>query len=126
MFGFGDGHYDTEGLTINHNGDSNIFTKLPPTSTVEATAVSPTSTATQPDPTATSEQVALVTDSDITDSSSADPNSGDQSGTPTRSNINASNENQWLMIAAVATIIFGVAVFYFPRLGISRKFKEKT
>jgi hypothetical protein len=30
------------------------------------------------------------------------------------------------MIAAVATIIFGVAVFYFPRLGISRKFKEKT
>ena len=126
MFGFGDGHYDSNGLSTEHNADSNIVTKLPPTATVEITAVSPTSTATQREPTATTEQVALVTDSDTPNTSSADPVSGDQGESSNSLNLSTPNESQWLMIAAVATIILGVAVFYFPRLGISRKFEEKT
>ena len=127
MFGFGDGHYDSEALTNGHNNETSVVTKLPPSvSTADITAVSPTSTATLPDPTATTEQIAGVTDNTPIDPSPTNPNTENPSAPISTATTNTLGESQWLMIAAVGTIIMGIAVFYFPRLGISQKFKERT
>lgn len=127
MFGFGDGHYDTA-LNSGHNGDTDVVTKLPPSiSTSEVTAVSATSTATLPDPTATTEQVAVVIDTtDPANPSAIDTNLENNVAAINRSDISSLVESYWLMFAAVATIIIGIAVFYFPRVGLSQKFKERT
>ena len=128
MFGFGDGHYETSGSASNNGNVPGIVTKLPPaTSISEVTAVSATSTATHPDPTATTEQVTLVTDTDPTNLSLTDAKLENHPSTiANTANINSLEEGQWLMLAAVATIIISIAVFYFPRLGLSQKFKERT
>ena len=126
MFGFGDGQYETDGLGSNHENEASIVTKLPPaTLTSEVTAVAATSTADQPDPTATSEQIAAVTDTVPINPATSGNNPVTNTSTDT-SGINTIEETKWLIIAAVATIIIGIAVFYFPRLGLSQKFKERT
>jgi hypothetical protein len=121
MFGFGDGEYDTEEPAEQKDGKNNA----PPTATTTAaaTAVEATSTVPLPDPTATTEQVALATDREINNPTSANP---DTAATPTQANANSPRESQWLIIAAVGTIIFSIAIFYFPRHGLSQKFKERT
>jgi uncharacterized protein YkwD len=119
MVGFGDGHYDTSGLA-NNNSTPDVVTKLPSaTSTFAATAVA-TSTVTQPKPTATSEQIAHVTETnnpETTDNNTANTNQ------PASSSF---EESGWLIIAAALTIIVGIAIFYFPRIGLNQKFKERT
>lgn len=122
MFGFGDGQYESDNSSNNHTNE--IVTKLPPTTeTAEVTAVSATSTATQPDPTATSEQIALVTDTASTNSNITDNKPNPNEANP--SAYNSLGESSWLIIAAFATIFLGIAVFYFPRHGLSQKFKER-
>ena len=126
MFGFGDGQYETGELT--HENAAGVVTKLPPTaSTSEVTAVAVTSTAEKPDPTATSEQVAVVTEpapvNPNTSDSKIEPNSPLTTDT---TGLKSLEESKWLIIAAVATIIIGIAVFYFPKHGLSQKFKERT
>ncbi len=126
MFGFGDGQYETETSTSIHEGNDSV-TKLPPaTSTSEATAVSPTSTAILPEPTATTEQVALVTEVSPTNPATSAQNQPTIINEADTSLNNSSQESRWLIIAAIATIVFGVAVFYFPKHGLSQKFKERA
>ncbi|MBE2222327.1 MAG: hypothetical protein IAF02_12340 [Anaerolineae bacterium] len=121
MFGFGDGQYAADDLS-NHENEAGVVTKLPSaTSTSAVTAVAPTSTAEEPSPTATSAQVALV------DTEPTNPTTENSSGTSTNNtSLNSLEESRWLIIAALATIIISIAVFYFPRLGLSQKFKERT
>jgi uncharacterized protein YkwD len=128
MFGTGDGQYETADQTNNHENAGGVVTKLPPaTSTTEVTAVAATSTATQPDPTATTEQVAAVTEDTPANPAPTNGKQGTRT-TPTTgaSGVNSFEETRWLIIAAVVTIIIGIAVFYFPRHGLSQKFKERT
>ena len=118
MFGFGDGQYETDGPTAGHEGDIDVVTKLPPaTSTSEVTAVSPTSTATQPDPTATSEQIAMATETEPIDPPRSETIVENDSSAPDTTGLHSIEESKWLIIAAVATIVFGIAVFYFPKHG---------
>jgi uncharacterized protein YkwD len=128
MFGSGDGQYETEDLTGNHENAAGVVTKLPPaTSTTEVTAVAATGTAAQPDPTATTEQVAAVIEDTPENSAPSDSKQGaGTTSTASAAGVNSLEETRWLIIAAVATIIIGIAVFYFPRLGLSQKFKERT
>lgn len=124
MVGFGDGQYESGTLSNNHGNEISVVTKLPPTtSTTEITAVPATSTVAQPNPTATSEQIALVTDTSPTNSNNTanktNPNKADSS------TFNSFDESSWLIIAAFATIFFSIAVFYFPKHGLSQKFKER-
>lgn len=124
MFGFGDGQYEMDGRANGHDGEIDVSTKLPSaTSTSEVTAVPPT--AVLPDPTATSEQVALITEDESAYPGSTNSNSGDKSSM-SRASSNSLAETRWAIIAAVGTIIFSIAVFYFPRHGLSQKFKERT
>jgi uncharacterized protein YkwD len=125
MFGFGDGQYEMDGRANGHDGEVDVSTKLPSaTSTAEVTAVPPT--AVLPDPTATSEQVALITEDESAYPGPSSDNSGNKPDMSRSSNNNSVEESKWLIIAAVGTIVFSVAVFYFPRHGLSQKFKEPT
>ena len=123
MFGLGDGRYEIEGL----NNETSVVTKLPSaTSTAIVTAVVSTAT-TQPEPTATNEQLLLIADNKSTPSVPIIAQNPENNVTNDTTNSVASNnleESKWLILAAVGTIIFSIAVFYFPRHGLSQKFKE--
>ncbi len=107
------------------------MTKLPPTKNIStATAVPAISTATnEPDPTATTEIASLAVESDDPHPPiEANTDVSHEENTLEGNNLQTSTleESRWLIIAAVVTIIIGIAVFYFPHLGISQKFKERT
>lgn len=123
MFGKG----DPDAASSANSSTPGLVTKMPPATAIVETAVTSQPTATShPDPTATSEQNSP--DSQAYPAPPADPSSDGSVSANTTSTLNgASLENPpWLIIAAVLTIIFSIAVFYFPRLGLSQKFKEKT
>ena len=120
MVGAGDGHYGS-GLPLENNNPADTVTKLPSaTSTIEVTAVATDSPTAQPDATATTEQITLVTNPTNIDTTVT--NAANAENTPS----SALEESSWLIVAAVATIIIGIAIFYFPRLGLNQKFKERT
>lgn len=125
MFGFGDGQYETDEGANSNNSETDTSTKLPSATATSAATAVPTLTM-QPSPTVTSEQEnALIPDDDSAYPGSSNDNHGNESGT-NGANSNTLEENKWLIIAAAGTIIFSIAVFYFPRHGLSQKFKERT
>lgn len=127
MFGAGDGKYN-DASAEDEPVSPGFVTKLPPTSlpTSETAVPSPTSSL---DPTATSVQVAAnppitnIADLQLDEQTTATTNNN--SATSRGQESDSLKESLWLIIAALVTIIFGIAVFYFPRHGLSQKFKEK-
>jgi uncharacterized protein YkwD len=126
MFGKGDG--ENESAASGSSVTPGPVTKLPPTSTAVITAVNTPPTATSsPDPTATSEYSNSDDEAYPANPSSGESTDGNASNNNGTALGGATLENPpWLIIAAVFTIIFSIAVFYFPRLGLSQKFKERT
>ncbi|PID87274.1 MAG: hypothetical protein CSB13_00190 [Chloroflexi bacterium] len=126
MFGVGDGQYETETSTNTHD-ESEAATKRPPTvSTSEVTAVPPVSTAILSTPTAITEPAALAVDSTPTNPTPSTQNQPTVIQKTETAPQNSMQETKWLIIAAIATIVLGIAVFYFPKLGLSQKFKERA
>jgi uncharacterized protein YkwD len=128
MFGAGDGRYREDAL-LTDDAISDSEAKRPvSTATSPATAVSPTSAPTSsPVPTATAAEIALAESGDdappphqdAVDHNLDDTSSAANGGVALENN--SLEENRWLIIAAAVTIVLSIALFYFPRLGLSHK-----